>query len=92
MKKINVTRALYVKVGTILLKEWDPIGIQNIPEAQDEYNAYIFSICELLISGKSENEIFNCLWWIETEHMGLPGNKQHTKIISKKLAGLFKTF
>jgi len=90
-KKSNNAKLLYNKVSTILLKEWDPIGIQNIPEAQDEYNDYISPICELVISGKSEHEIFNYLWWIETEHMGLSGGEQHTKIVAKKLAALAET-
>ncbi len=84
-------KLLYEKISLVLLREWDPIGIQDIPEAQDEYNDYISPICELLVSGKSEHEIFSYLWWVETERMGLSGDKRHTKVIAKKLAGLFET-
>ncbi|MBU4348570.1 hypothetical protein KJ671_03675 [Patescibacteria group bacterium] len=73
------------KIRTILLKEWDPIGIQDIPEAQDEYDSYIFSICKLIQLKESEEELFNYLWWIETEQMGLSGNKEHTKTIAHRL-------
>ena len=62
------------EIKTILLKEWDPIGIQGIPEAQDEYDSYIFSIYQLIQLKKSEEKVFNYLWWIETEQMGLSGN------------------
>lgn len=75
----------------ILLKEWDPIGIQNTPEAHDEYEAYAASLLELIVSGKLEHEIFEYLWCIETEHMGLQGNKRVTKRIAKKLSGLINT-
>lgn len=50
---------LYNKISMILLKEWDPIGIQNTPEAHDEYEAYAASLLELIVSGKLEHEILN---------------------------------
>ncbi len=87
-KKFGNVRSLYSKINSILLKDWDPIGINDIPEAQDEYDAYIPPIYELLASEKSEHEIFNYLWWVEIEHMGLSGNRQQTQIIAKKLARL----
>jgi hypothetical protein len=82
---MNNNKFIMNEIKTILLKEWDPIGIQSIPEAQDEYDSYIFSIYKLIQLKKSEEELFNYLWWIKTEHMGLPGNKQHTKTIVHKL-------
>lgn len=69
----------------ILLNDWDPIGVRDIPEAQDEYFAYIPSIYQLLQSKKSESELFEYLWQIETEHMGLSGNRQHTQAVAHKL-------
>ena len=82
-------QSLQKKIKEVLLKDWDPIGIQNITEAQDEYDAYVSSIYKLLISQKTENEIFNYLWWVETEHMGLIGDKQRTLAITKKLNKLY---
>ncbi len=84
----NSKNSLYAQVAQILLKEWDPIGVQNAAEAQDEYVNYIPPICDLISSRKSESDIFDCLWWIETEHMGLRGNEASTKIIAKKLVQL----
>jgi hypothetical protein len=86
---MNNNKFIMNEIKIILLKEWDPIGIQDIPEAQDEYDSYIFSIFKLIQLKKSEKEVFNYLWWIETEHMGLSGNKQHTKTIAHKLIKLF---
>jgi hypothetical protein len=76
---------LFNEIRNILLRDWDPIGVQEIPEAQDEYDSYVDSICKLIKLKKSEKEIFNYLWWIETEYMGLSGDKKHTKIIAHKL-------
>lgn len=86
----NLDRAklLHGKIGEILLKEWDPIGVQDIPEAQDEYDAYVSSVYKQLISGKSVQEIFDYLWWVETEHMGLSGDRQQTEAIARKLRAL----
>lgn len=87
----NLDRAklLHQKIGEILLKEWDPIGVQDISEAQDEYDAYVSSLYKMLITGKSAQEIFDYLLWIETEHMGLSADRQHTEAIACKLRVLF---
>jgi hypothetical protein len=82
---LNQSALLHRKIREILLKEWDPIGVRDIPEAQDEYDSYIAKIHNLLSSEKPLLEIFNYLWWLETEHMGLPGNKKRTEIFAKKL-------
>ena len=68
-KKMNQTKNIYQKIHNIFLRDWDPIGIQNIPEAQDEYDGYVSNVFNLLISGKSQKELFEYLWWVETEHI-----------------------
>jgi hypothetical protein len=35
---------LHETVKTILLNEWDPIGISEFEEANDEHNAYVTPI------------------------------------------------
>ena len=70
----------------ILLDEWDPIGVSGIEEAQDEYDSYINDVLVLLGNKATEQEFFNFLWSIETEHMGLTGDKDLTKKIASKLA------
>jgi hypothetical protein len=37
------------RIRSILMREWDPIGVRYIPGApEDEYDGYIDDICELL--------------------------------------------
>ena len=84
-KDINPKQPIMSKIQKILLKEWDPIGVQDIPEAQDEYDAYIPSIYKIIQSKKSESELFDYLWRVETEHMGLSGNRKHTQAAARKL-------
>ena len=62
--------------------------MSEIKEAQDEYDSYVGAIYKMLISRKSKNEIFDYLWWLETEHMGLTGNRQATVHFAERLAKL----
>ncbi len=75
-------------IRSILLKEWDPIGVKDVPEAQDEYDSYIPGVYKLLINRESSEKIFQYLWKVETDYMGLYGNRNHTRSIAKKLAEL----
>jgi len=44
-------------IRRVLLEVWDPIGIGDEPNAQDEYDGYVGPIFELLAVGKSDSEI-----------------------------------
>jgi len=80
---LHRAREYQCAIREILMREWDPIGVSGIPEAQDEYDSYITHIYSQLIRHKSEHEIFQNLWEIETGHMGLYGNRQRTeKVVS----------
>jgi hypothetical protein len=68
-----------------LLQEWDPIGIADVPEAQDEYDSYVQPVYELLVTHQPEHEILRYLWWLETEQMGLTGNRKVTERFAKRL-------
>ena len=62
----------------------------EIPEAQDEYDSYVPGIYSMLIRRARDVELFEYLWEITTEHMGLTGNRQHTMAIAKRLIMLIK--
>ena len=59
----------------ILLREWDPIGVADIPEAYDEYNMYAGGVAAILMRGEPKDKLVEYLWTIETENMGLDGNR-----------------
>jgi hypothetical protein len=44
-------------IRRVLLEVWDPIGIGDEPNAQDEYDGYVGPIFELLAVGKSDRDI-----------------------------------
>ncbi|CAB3789733.1 hypothetical protein LMG28138_02871 [Pararobbsia alpina] len=82
------TNALEAAVQRILLQEWDPIGIRDVPDAQDEYDSYVLGICTMLREGQTTEKLYRHLRWIESEHIGLDGNELHTDRIAKRLASL----
>ncbi|TCL88057.1 hypothetical protein C8J38_1233 [Rhizobium sp. PP-WC-2G-219] len=59
-------------IRKILLNEWDPIGVSDIPAAQDEYDAYADTVFGMLANQTaSVDAIAHSLFKIATEHMGL---------------------
>ena len=73
-----------------ILKYWDPVGVVNIPEAQDEYDAYIPKLESLIINSSDIKVLFDYLWLIETDYMGISGNKDFTLNYAKKCYDLKK--
>jgi hypothetical protein len=72
-------------IREILLRNWDPIGIRDVAEARDEYDTYIPGIYGRLIHRSPEQELFDHLWQIETEQMGLSGDRTKTQQAARKL-------
>ena len=64
-------REIQREIGRILLSEWDPIGVAEIPEAKEEYSGYVGVVYRLLSSGSSAIEIAEQLRAIEIDRMGL---------------------
>lgn len=85
---VDRARTLHQLIKEVLLREWDPIGVQVIPEAQDEYDGYVPTLYSMLVARKPAHAIFEYLLWLETEHMGLTADRQRTQSIADKLAGL----
>ena len=82
------TKETQERIRQVLLHEWDPIGVGDIPEAQDEYDSYVGGIYRLLASGASEYQIIERLYNIETVSMGLNGNREALGGVAEKLAKL----
>ncbi|HCD85996.1 MAG TPA: hypothetical protein DEQ45_19615 [Agrobacterium sp.] len=59
-------------IQKILLTEWDPIGVSDIPEAQDEYDTYADAVSGMLANqAASVEEIAQYLFKVATEQMEL---------------------
>ena len=68
-----------------LCSEWDPIGVGHIPEAHSEYDAYVPSVYNLVMGDKCRDEIINYLWWLETEQIGMPGDREGVERFADRL-------
>jgi hypothetical protein len=78
-------RTFHEAIRQVLLHEWDPIGVRDIPEAEDEYDSYVGQLYGMLLRREPGHVLEDHLWRIETEHMGLCSNRQHTKQIVERL-------
>lgn len=81
-------RAWHASIRHLLIEEWDPIGVRDEPLAQDEYDAYVPRLYRLLVTRRPRHEVVDYLWWAETEHMGLCGNRQATEAVADLLLEL----
>ena len=68
-------KELHARVREILLRQWDPIGVADVPAAQDEYDSYVGEIASAVRTGHSASEIADHLVLIETDEMGLFGDR-----------------
>lgn len=84
------TDPLSKPVGAVLMKDWDPIGIQDVPSAADEYHAYIERFTGLLRRHASISTLAENLLRIETEEIGLAGDRGRALRVASILRELHK--
>ena len=61
------------QIDHILWEVWDPIGVNKISPARDEYSGYVNGVFQLLTSGASDDEIAQHLLTIVHDRMELKG-------------------
>jgi hypothetical protein len=76
------------EIKRLLLQEWDPIGISNVPEARDEYDSYALQVLSALQSGANAASISDFLERVVTDRMGLSSNQRHSDEIASKLVAM----
>lgn len=81
-------KQLYNLIDEILWNEWDPIGVNDIPDARDEYQSYTPSIFSMVLRKVNVEEIANKLYEIETGRMALRGNIDNCLRIAKTIKAL----
>jgi hypothetical protein len=67
----TTSRLIRSQIRKVLLHVWDPIGIQDEPNAQDEYDGYVGEIYALLVEKATAQQVTNRLLYIVQERMGL---------------------
>ena len=76
------------KVREVLIADWDPVGIQDVPNARDEYDQYVNSVTNMMGAGNSAAAIAKHLLDIEVNVMGLKGNTERARLVAEKLLSL----
>lgn len=71
-----------------LWRDWDPIGVNEYPDARDEYDAYVGGVCSLLRSGADAHQIREHLKQIEIVTMGLSVPCSHLDHVVRQLLSL----
>jgi len=75
-------------IETILLHDWDPIGIVDIVAAHDEYKTYIPTITSAIEQGATIEMLTHALLSIERNEMGLVGDEYRARKVAEKLLHL----
>ena len=70
------SRRIRVEIRHVLMNVWDPIGVKDEPNAQDEYDCCLGSLFNLLTTSATDEQIAEYLWRQGTEHMGLSLRKE----------------
>lgn len=73
------------KIDEILWLDWDPVGINDNPQARDEYKSYVLDIYDFKITCVDRNAIAERLFKIETERISLNGNRERCRVIADKI-------
>jgi hypothetical protein len=70
---IDEIAEIHRQIDAVLLHDWDPIGIADVLEAQDEYSGYVRAVYDVAVGTRSARAVAEHLVKIERGHMGLSG-------------------
>ncbi len=87
MIMVSKREQLWQDIRVILFTQWDPIGINNIPECENDYDSYIPGIIRILNSDADEYKMLNHLRKLETGSMGLSDSNT---VINKHIVVLLR--
>src|SRR6185312_5682204 len=69
-------RRVMTDIRHVLVTVWDPIGLKDPINLEDEYDCCVGPLATLLLSNASDDQIAEYLWRQGTEHIGLDLRKQ----------------
>ena len=75
-------------IRNVLLRDWDPIRVQDEPQAQDEYDSYVGGVYRLIASGASPRVLAEHLARIERDAMGFGTSAEQLIEVGTKLSKL----
>lgn len=84
------TRVLSQELRALLLA-WDPIGVRDAPEAQDEYDCLISPLMHKLHDGMAESAIGDWLIHEITDHFGMSANATRERSLATDLVSWWRS-
>ena len=81
-------KELWVRIDKILREDWDPIGIGDYDESNQEYQGYIPSVIKLLDENADELKIAKLLYNHASINMGISSDLTSHIYIAKKIKTL----
>lgn len=82
----ELLKVLELRVNEVLYYFWDPLDVNETPEAREEYDIYVPPLVGMLVAKKSQDAIAEALAEIEIDDLGLvPGDPQDCKDVAEKL-------
>ena len=84
-------RAFYFAVHELLLREWDPIGVADVPQAHDEYSSYDAQVFQLLRASATARQVAEYLASIEVERMGFATHPDSVRRLTDGVAAKLVT-
>ena len=68
---IDKIAEIHRQIDAVLLRDWDPIGVSDVPEAADEYRGYVRGVYDVAVMTRSIRPVAKHLLRIERDRMGL---------------------
>ena len=82
-----------LNIRQTLNHDWNPIGVGDSPELQDEYDSYIDGLLDILDDeNASIDALKDYLLVIENEQMGLEPDSNKAQKVAEKLWQHFESF
>jgi hypothetical protein len=82
------SREIRCAIRNVFVEIWDPIGVMSDPTwPRDEYDGYIGRTFELLVTGGSDEKIFDHLAWAEGR-MGMSSSRVSLRTVVEALRGI----
>ena len=71
----------------LLMKYWDPIGVNGIPEASDEYDLYLGPLAKKLREGADARGVSEYLSEIQSQRMEIPARPDQLTDVGERVVG-----
>ena len=71
-------------IKTVLLQEWDPLGVHEIPGPHGEYDTHAHEVYDLLARGASDTQVERYLHHIERDDL------QHPELATRDLRPILR--